>query len=158
MKHAAAWLVALALSLATTETSAGEKPMTQDQTAIHSAVEQMTYAFMAGDITRVMRSYEPGAAVMFEPQSPVSDEDQLHAMFTAMSAMKPAFTYSGHEVYVSGDTGLHIAPWDMVATGPEGEEITQSGLSVAVFRRQEDGSWKMVLDNPHGAFLMSEAK
>ena len=157
MKHAAAWLVALALSTATPlPIFAGEQTMTKDQTAIHDAVEQMTQAFMAGQIDRVMQSYEPGAKVMFEPQSPVSDTDQLRTMFTAMSAANPQFTYSGHEVYVSGDTGMHIAPWTMTATGPDGSEITQSGLSVAVFRRQSDGGWKMVLDNPHGQFLLGK--
>ncbi|MGH1415693.1 MAG: YybH family protein [Pelagimonas sp.] len=157
MKHAAAWLVALALSAATpSPILAKDTTMTNDMTAIHQAVEDMTAAFTGGDITRTMQSYDTGAVVVFEPQSPVSDADQLHAMFTAMSAMKPAFSYSGHEVFVSGDTGLHIAPWTMTATGPDGSEIAQSGLSVAVFRRQQDGTWKMVIDNPHGQFLMQQ--
>jgi len=45
---------------------------------------------------------------------------------------------------------IWIAPWSMAGTTSDGQEIQQSGLSVAVLRRQADGGWKMVIDNPHG--------
>lgn len=154
MKHAAAWLVALVLSAPMTPSFAGETKMSDDQTAIRTAVTTMTNAFMGGDIDTVMQSYEPGAAVMFEPQKPINDADPLHQMFTMAAGMKPTFTYSGHEVFVANDIGLHLSPWTMSATAPDGTAVEQTGLSVAVFRKQPDGQWKMVLDNPHGQFLM----
>jgi ketosteroid isomerase-like protein len=153
LKHAAAWLVALALSTSQLFATEGTE-MTQDQTQVLVAVETMTAAFMAKDIETVMQAYEPGAVVAFEPGQPIGDAEALAAMFTGMSGVNPQFTYAGHEVMVSGDTALHIAPWSMVGTGPDGTEIKQSGLSVAVLRRQPDGSWRMVIDNPHGSRLM----
>jgi len=159
MKHATAWLAALALTLPLS-LQAGDKTMTQtnnltpDQIAVHSAVTEMTEAFQEGRIARVMDSYLPGAAVAFEPGQPVADPDQMAAMFNGMAGLKPVFTYSGHEVIVSGDTALHIAPWTMTGTGPDGAPMEQTGLSVAVLHRQADGSWRMSIDNPHGAHLM----
>jgi ketosteroid isomerase-like protein len=153
LKHAAAWLVALALSTSQLFATEGTE-MTQDQTQVLVAVETMTAAFMAKDIETVMQAYEPGAVVAFEPGQPIGDAATLVAMFTGMSGVDPQFTYAGHEVMVSGDTALHIAPWTMTGTGPDGAEIKQSGLSVAVLRRQPDGSWRMVIDNPHGSRLM----
>jgi ketosteroid isomerase-like protein len=44
----------------------------------------------------------------------------------------------------------------MTGKSPDGQEIKQSGLSVAVLRRQADGGWKMVIDNPHGGRLLSK--
>ncbi len=129
--------------------------MTQDQQNVLTAVETMTLAFQAGDIDAVMQTYEPGATVVFEPGSPVQDGDQLRAMFTAMAEVNPVFTYTGHEVFVAGDTAIHIAPWSMTGQAPDGQAIAQSGLSVAVLRRQADGAWKMVIDDPHGAHLMA---
>jgi len=153
MKHAFAWLMALAFS--TPHLHATERTdMTNDQMLVLGAVETMTAAFMAKDIETVMQAYEPGAVVAFEPGQPIGDTETLAAMFTGMSGVNPQFTYVGHEVMVSGDTALHIAPWSMTGTGPDGSEIQQSGLSVAVLRRQEDGTWRMVIDNPHGSHLM----
>ncbi|NRB17861.1 MAG: SgcJ/EcaC family oxidoreductase [Rhodobacteraceae bacterium] len=131
--------------------------MTQDQTQVQALVKTMTDAFMAKNITAVMQSYEPGAVVAFEPGKPISDPEAMAAMFTAMSGVNPVFDYAGHEVMVSGDTALHIAPWQMTGTGPDGTEIQQSGLSVAVLRRQADGAWLMVIDNPHGSRLIHVA-
>ncbi len=130
--------------------------MTATETAVLNAIQGMTSAFQAADIGRVMDSYEPGAVVVFEPEAPVSDTETLTAMFTQMASMSPEFTYGGHEVIVAGDTAMHIAPWSMQATLPDGTAMQQSGLSVAVLRRQSDGSWRMVIDNPHGSRLLTE--
>ena len=136
---------------------AGEHAMNTDQAQVQAVVDTMTAAFQDGKIDTVMSTYAPGAAVAFEPGQPVTDEAQLRQMFGGMAAAKPVFSYSGHEVIVSGDTAVHIAPWQMTAHTPDGQEIRQSGLSIAVLRRQTDGSWKMVIDNPHGARLLSSS-
>lgn len=59
------------------------------------------------------------------------------------------------EVLLAGDTAIHTAPWSMRATAPDGTPIEQRGLSVAVLRRQRDGSWLMVTDNPYGQRLLA---
>ena len=131
--------------------------MTQDQQDVLAAIETMTTSFQAAEIARVMNSYEPGATVVFEPAAPVNDAVILEQMFSGMAAMNPVFEYpSGHEVIVSGDIAIHIAPWSMTAKSPDGQAITQSGLSVAVLRRQPDEGWKMVIDNPHGGRLLDQ--
>lgn len=132
------------------------KTMTQEQQNVLQAIEKMTTAFQNKDIDGVMACYEPNAVVIFEPESPVSDSNVLRKMFTEMSMLNPVFTYSGHEVFIAGDIATHIAPWTMSATAPDGTEIKQSGLSVAVLRKQKDGSWLMTIDNPHGQFLMNK--
>ena len=128
--------------------------MNKDEIDVQGVIEKMTTAFQNAEIDKVMGTYGPGAVVLFEPGRPVADPAQLRQMFAGMAAAKPAFTYSGHEVIVSGDTAVHIAPWDMKAQTPDGKEIRQSGLSIAVLRRQPDAAWKMVIDNTHGARLL----
>lgn len=130
-------------------------PMTQDQTNVMSAITGMTEAFHAKDIEGVMASYEDQATIMFEPGAPASEAAQIRAGFEMFFGFAPRFTYGEHEVIVNGDTALHITPWDMTGTDPAGNPMAQSGLSVAVLRRQPDGGWKMVIDNPYGARVMS---
>lgn len=132
------------------------REMTEEQQDVLEAIEKMTAAFENKDIDGVMACYEPKAVVVFEPETPVSDTEVLREMFTGMSMMNPVFTYSGHEVFITGNIATHIAPWRMTAKGPDGAEIKQSGLSIAVLRKQEDGKWLMMLDNPHGQFLMNK--
>jgi len=143
MKHAFAWLTALAFTLPHISTAQGET-MTQDERAVLAVIETMTHSFQAGDIATVMNSYEPQATVVFEPAAPVSDADMIAQMFTGMAALQPEFSYpAGHEVIVNGDFAIHIAPWDMIARTPEGAPITQSSLPVAfcTASRGETGKW-----------------
>ncbi len=133
-----------------------EKRMSNEQNVL-SMVETMTQAFHRKDIKSVLASYEDGAAVMFEPAKKVSGKEALQKMFEDAFQLNPRFEYpNGHEVYTAGDIALHIAPWTMKGKDPNGADIQQSGLSVAVLRRQTDGKWLLILDNPHGQLLMNK--
>ncbi|MBS1511875.1 MAG: DUF4440 domain-containing protein [Bacteroidetes bacterium] len=127
-----------------------------EQKKVYSTIERMVTAFHNNDIDGVLATYEDDAIVMFEPQKPVTGKANLRAAFIQFTAMKPKFTFSGHEVYISGDIATHIAPWTMIGHLPDGTMIEQSGLSVAVLRKQADGTWLMIQDNPTGQFLMNK--
>ena len=136
--------------------NAQSKKMTQEQQDVLNAIKKMTTAFENKNIEGVMACYEPNATVVFEPESPISEAEVLREMFSRMAMANPVFTYSGHEVFIMGNIATHIAPWRMTAKTPEGTEIEQSGLSVAVLRKQDDGQWLMLFDNPHGQNLMNK--
>jgi len=133
-----------------------EKEMTEEQKNVLSAVEKMTSAFHDKDIEEVMASYEDGSTVVFEPEKPISDSNVLREMFQGAFMINPKFVYSGHEIFVTGNIATHFAPWTMTGKAPDGTEIKQKGLSVAVLRKQDDGKWLIVFDNPHGQNLIEK--
>ena len=121
---------------------------------ILSTIHAMTNAFHKGDIDGILRTYEPGAVVVGEPGTPVSGTPALRAMFAGFIAAQAQFTFLGHEVIQADDVALHLTPWRMAGVAPDGTAVAASGLSVAVLRRQPDGHWLMVIDNPHGDALL----
>lgn len=123
-----------------------------------STVLAMTTAFQKGDIAGVLRTYEPGAVVVGEPGKPLQGEAALREMFASFVAIQPKFTYFGHDVVQAGDVALHIAPWQMSGVDPAGKPVQAHGLSVAVLRRQPDGRWLMVIDQPYGDALLTPAQ
>jgi len=123
---------------------------------IVSTIVTMTAAFHEGDIDGILRTYEPSAVVVGEPGKPAQGKTDLRAMFAAFIALKPKFMYAGHDVIIAGDLALHLAPWHMTGVAPDGTKVQQRGLSVAVLRRQADGRWLMVIDQPHGDALLPE--
>src|SRR5690349_9394682 len=116
----------------------------------------MTNAFHKGDIDGIMRTYEPGAVVVGEPGMRVSGTPELRAMFANFIAAKAHFTFLGHEVIQAEDIALHLTPWRMAGVAPDGSAVAASGLSVAVLRRQADGQWLMVIDDPYGDTLLNQ--
>lgn len=122
---------------------------------INSVVQKMAAAMERGDIEAVLAAYEPGATLVPQPGAVVTGA-ALREAFMGFLSMKPKFDMPQHEVIESGDIALHISPWTMEATDPAtGNPLKQGGLSVAVFRRQADGNWLMVIDNPYGAALFT---
>lgn len=146
-------LTAATAVIAATLLNHANAEQSMDHEAILETINSMTSAFAAGKIDDVMETYEPGAVVLAEPGQPVSGEAELRAMFAAFVASGVNFTYGAHDVVVAGDTGLHLMSWTV--PGPDGP-IT--ALSVAVLRRQPDGSWKMIIDHPFGDSVIHEAK
>ena len=48
----------------------------------------------------------------------------------------------------NGDTALERTRWTLAFTGEDGKSTEASGLSTVVLRRQSDGSWRMIIDDP----------
>lgn len=149
--------IAAVIMITTPTYSEESSKMTKDEEAVLATIKTMTSNLEKGDIDNVMETYRDDAVIIFEPGAPVSDEAIARQIFAELSALKPNVTYPvGDEVYVAGDTAIHIAPWTMVGEAPDGTKVEQGGLSVAVLRRLDDGSWKMVIDNPYSARLLEK--
>ena len=50
----------------------------------------------------------------------------------------------------ASDLALASAKWSVSGTGPDGQPITLGGVSADILRRQADGSWRYVIDQPWG--------
>lgn len=50
------------------------------------------------------------------------------------------------ELSADGSLGLSRGPWTLRVTNPDGTVREQTGLYNSVWRRQDDGSWKIVFD------------
>ncbi len=132
------------------------KNFSSEQNDVMNAILDMTSAFHKKDINGVLASYEPQAVIVFAPEKPVSDSAAIREGFSGFFAVNPVFKYSAHEVFINGNLAIHFAPWVMNGEAPDGKGIQQSGLSVAVLRRQPNGKWLMVFDNPFGQHLLDK--
>jgi ketosteroid isomerase-like protein len=136
-------------------TSTTAAPSSAVEDAVLAVVTGMTSALHRGDVDAVMASYEQDPAVVFTPGEPATSRSaDARLAFEEILGVAPHFSCSGHEVVVAGDLALHLAPWTMTGTAPDGTALEQSGLSVAVLRRQPSGTWRLVIDDPYGDRLL----
>jgi ketosteroid isomerase-like protein len=63
-------------------------------------------------------------------------------------ADRPEFTWRPEIVELSGDgsLGMTRGPWTMKGKSPEGRPFERSGIFNSIWRKQSDGSWKVVFD------------
>jgi ketosteroid isomerase-like protein len=63
-------------------------------------------------------------------------------------AMKPKLELRVKQVVEAGDIALVICEWEFTGTDPAGKPITLRAEGREVHRRQPDGTWRILIDNP----------
>ena len=109
---------------------------------------------LAGDVDALMSLYEPDA--VFQPQPGVSlrGPSEIRPAIAQLAALHPRI--SSHEepdVVVVGDLALVSNEWTMTAQAPDGTHVEQRGVSADLLRRQPDGSWLVLIDQPRGTTM-----
>jgi len=91
----------------------------------------------AGDVEGLVLLYEPGAVLAFAPGRLAAGHQQIREAYAELLAGKPSFSSAGQQpVIQNGDLAL-------ISTLLPG-----GGATVEVARRQPDGSWRWVIDQP----------
>ena len=107
-----------------------------------------------GDVDGLIALYSEDA--VFEPQFGVvlRGLDQIRSALTELAAMRPRIDYAGEpDVVIVDDIAVVSNTWSMTAELPDGSTQREGGVSADVLRRQPDGSWLVLIDQPRGATL-----
>lgn len=105
--------------------------------------------FADGDLDGLMSLYEEGA-VFPTPHGTSTGHDEIRATLKAYLDSGAKLVFGESLVFAAGDLALMHTPWTM--TMPDGS--TPEGATAEVVRRQSDGSWKYIIDNPDGTALL----
>ncbi len=108
-------------------------------------------AFNSGDLDSIMALYEPEAKLVPQPGQVVSGREAIRAALQGFLALKPKMNLEVKRLIQAEEIALLHSQWSLAGTGPDGSPIEISGKSTEVARRQPDGSWLYLIDNPFGA-------
>lgn len=137
---------ALSLAIATAffSTSLNADPREDALGVIHD----MASAMGNGQVARVVDSYTQDGLLVLNGTD-FRGPDMLTAAYTEFAAISPEIHFEYEDLHITGNIALHIAPWSMTGTAPDGTAVTDGGLSVVVLQKQDDGEWKILMDLPH---------
>ncbi len=105
-------------------------------------------ALNAGNLEAAVGLYEAGASFVQQSGEVVTGRSAIREVMQGFLALKPKLKIHEVNVAQSGDIALTRAKWSLTGTDPDGKAVTMSGKSAEVVRRQPDGSWLFVIDNP----------
>jgi ketosteroid isomerase-like protein len=111
-------------------------------------------AITSGDMDAALSLYEPDATFAMPTgfgEGSVSGFDGIREAFNGFFAISPELMVNAEKTLLSGDTALVIGNWTLKGRDAEGNDIDASGRYADVVRRQSDGSWLFVIDNPNGS-------
>jgi uncharacterized protein (TIGR02246 family) len=103
-----------------------------------------------GHLDALMPLYEPEAAFATQPGSLSHGLPGVREALAGFIAMKGKLDLKVTRVLEASDLALVTTVWSFTGTGPDGEPVKLATKSADVLRRQADGSWRFVIDNPWG--------
>lgn len=104
----------------------------------------------SGNLEMLMPLYEPEAAFAAQPGSLAHGLQRVRESLAGFIAMKGTLDLKVTRVLEAADLALVVGVWSFNGTGPDGAAVKLSGHNADVLRRQADGSWRFVIDNPWG--------
>ena len=106
-------------------------------------------ALNSGNLEALLALYEPDASFNPEPGQEVHGTDAIRQALEGFLALNPTITLETKTLAQTNDVALCTANWHLTGSGPDGP-MELSGQSVEVARKQSDGSWLFIIDNPFG--------
>ena len=129
--------------------------MTLHQEAQHP--EELHQLFLSGteshDLEGLIALYEP-VSVAVDLEGRPLDIDGLREFLTGFLASVKRLEYDTRQVLVAGDIALMSITWRAVFATQDGE-TTNVGITAEVARRQPDGTWRFVIDDPQFVDVVS---
>jgi uncharacterized protein (TIGR02246 family) len=107
-------------------------------------------AFNRGDADALTSLYEPGAVLMVRGE-PVTGRENIRMAYRSMlsrSGLRMRLTTRSIIESPDGLALLH-GEWSVQREEPTEAQRTTQGLSAEVVRRQPDGAWLFIIDNPY---------
>jgi uncharacterized protein (TIGR02246 family) len=113
--------------------------------------EHVAKSINAGDVEGLLDLYEPDARVVNQDGSVIVGREAARQLITELMALGGRMDITTRFVVEMGDLALLSNEWHFRA-----DDVELSGITAEVARRQRDGRWLYVIDNPY-AVALSEA-
>ena len=107
--------------------------------------------FNEGDLEKVISLYEPNATLVMMSEAVQGREAIRNAMGMFLS-FKGHMELQVDRIFQTDDVDVLFSSWTLTGSDPQdGSPRVTSGQTSDVVRKQPDGNWLFVIDNPEGA-------
>jgi uncharacterized protein (TIGR02246 family) len=113
-------------------------------------LEAVVEGINTGNYDLLMSLYEPDAAFATQPGKLALGLGDICDALDGFVALNGKLDLEVSRVLEVGDLALVVGQWSFVGTAPDGEPVKLGARNADVLRRQADGSWRFVIDNPWG--------
>ena len=118
--------------------------MTESPEQLHRAFQD---AFNRNDLESVVALYEPGA-VLAGVDGPAHGTDAIRERYRGALANRPFIDVRTLGVNRAGNLAMLHGKWTLHEMASDGRSVRREGRNTETARRQPQGHWLFVIDNP----------
>jgi ketosteroid isomerase-like protein len=118
------------------------------------AVELLDRAFAQGDLHAVLSFYEDAAVVITEPGKAARGTAELRSFFARAMQSGASAEQLKTQVIEAEGVALFLSRWTLHVKGAGPGATERTFTATTVFRKQPDGGWKALIDNPFGPLIL----
>lgn len=128
---------------------AGSRGTGRTATTPQELYDVLSRAAEAGDVPTLLTLWTQDSAFVARPGQ-VGTRDTLEARLDGWLSVRPQqVVFTVKQLLSTGDTALALVPYSYTAELPEGRQPL-TGVATDVLRRDPDGTWRFLYDNPFG--------
>ena len=141
----------------TTQTGSTGNPLGTAGPIQDPSVAHRTFAEVcnSGDLEQLLAYYEPDAIIAERTGELSRGIAAIRKHGEDLLSLKPVMQILASRTVLHGDFALLSSWWHCDATAPDGSAIQLEFRGSELLRRQLDGTWLIVIDNPWGAEVQS---
>lgn len=113
-------------------------------------LNSVTEGINTGNLDSLMTLYEAEACFASQPGQLAKGPESVRQSLRNFIDLKGKLDLKVKRVLQTSDLALVTTEWSFNGTGPDGNSVNMAGKSADVLRRQADGTWQFVIDNPWG--------
>ncbi|MGM5632083.1 DUF4440 domain-containing protein [Apibacter raozihei] len=108
-------------------------------------------AYNSGDVNRINALFEKEAKIVKYNGDIISGFEKMNEEHLNLLKLGGKMTSVNKYCIEAEDIAMLRADWKIETKNEKSEDITITGSSVELIRRQKDGTWLYIVDNPFGA-------
>jgi ketosteroid isomerase-like protein len=118
------------------------------------AVAMVDEAFNRGDMETLLDFYESAAVVVTDSGAVARGSAERRAFFERVMRSGAAARQLKTHVIEADGIALFLSRWTLNPGAGDPNEVARTFVATTVLRKQPDGTWKALIDNPIGPLIL----
>ncbi|PQA93981.1 hypothetical protein B0A69_10315 [Chryseobacterium shigense] len=119
-----------------------------DRTNPAEAVRYFRYCIVTGDLNGALGCFDKDAVYIERDGLEIKGLENIQKPLEHLCNWKPDIQGNKHKLTIVGDLAVWVDKWTLKATSPDGNFIEMDGATTCMMKRNEEGIWLWLVDNP----------